>query len=118
MAWPSGPACLTQSAIICSPTFFRSAFSCGEPFSIFMPFLASCSRYQVFFSWLILLPRDSASAAAFSDVPANYWAAKEIGWAQSQGWAGGYEDGTFAPAKVLNREEMAALLERIEDYLP
>ncbi len=59
-----------------------------------------------------------ASAAAFSDVPANYWAAKEIGWAQSQGWAGGYEDGTFRPQNKITRAEAVKLLNGALDRKP
>ncbi|MDD4797982.1 MAG: S-layer homology domain-containing protein [Clostridia bacterium] len=46
----------------------------------------------------------------FSDVPASYWAAGEIGAAQAAGWLNGYPDGSFRPNKVLSRAELAAVL--------
>ena len=54
----------------------------------------------------------------FSDIAKDRWSYEEISALANANILRGYENGIFAPARVLSREEMAALLERIEDYLP
>ena len=49
-----------------SPTFFRSALSCGGGATMFMPFFLSRSLYSPFFCCVSAQPRVSASAAALS----------------------------------------------------
>lgn len=51
--------------------------------------------------------------ASFSDVPADYWAAKEIVKAEQLGWIKGYSDGTFRPGKNITRAETMTLVNRV-----
>ncbi|WP_164779650.1 S-layer homology domain-containing protein [Paenibacillus kobensis] len=54
----------------------------------------------------------SAPAASFSDVPADYWAAKTISRAIKLGIVTGYPDDTFRPGGTATRAEFAAMLSR------
>ena len=47
----------------------------------------------------------------FTDVPDEYWSAKAIAWAASNGVVNGFEDGTFRPDENMTREQMAAILQ-------
>ena len=46
----------------------------------------------------------------FSDVDKNLYYAKAIQWASKYGVVNGYGDGTFAPEKIVTREEFACML--------
>jgi spore germination protein YaaH len=50
---------------------------------------------------------------AFTDVPFNHWARKEIEIAAQQGIMVGVKEGIFAPDQFITREEMAIILSRI-----
>lgn len=47
----------------------------------------------------------------FTDVTDDYWSAKAIAWAASNGVVNGFEDGTFRPDENMTREQMAAILQ-------
>ena len=47
----------------------------------------------------------------FTDVTDEYWSAKAIAWAASNGVVNGFEDGTFRPDENMTREQMAAILQ-------
>jgi spore germination protein YaaH len=51
--------------------------------------------------------------AKFWDVPANYWAAKEIDLAKQYGFINGTGDNMFAPERPVSREEIWAMLARV-----
>ena len=51
----------------------------------------------------------------FPDVPATYWAAREIAFAASQGWISGGSDGTFQPGRNVTRAEAVKILNRAMD---
>lgn len=53
-----------------------------------------------------------ASAANFRDVPNNYWASKEIAWANSRGLMNGTTSTTFNPTGNTLRGQMTAILYR------
>lgn len=53
---------------------------------------------------------------AFHDVDASHWAAGAIHRVAAQGWAGGYEDGTFRPDNYITRAEFATILCRMLGY--
>ncbi len=53
-----------------------------------------------------------AYRAVFSDVPAGEWYTNAVLWAQENGVASGYEDGTFCPNREITRQEMISLLYR------
>ncbi len=53
-----------------------------------------------------------ASAAGFSDVPADYWAKEAINRAVSDGVVGGYPDGTFRPASAVSYGAFSLMLAR------
>ena len=52
---------------------------------------------------------------AFPDVPASYWAAREIAFAAAQGWISGGTDGTFQPGRNVTRAEAVKILNRAMD---
>ena len=49
----------------------------------------------------------------FYDVSNTHWAAEDIAYAQSMGWIGGYEDGSFRPNRSISRAEAAAVMNRV-----
>lgn len=50
----------------------------------------------------------------YTDVPPSHLFFKEISWAASQNVVGGYLDGTFKPNRSVTRQDIAALLYRLE----
>ena len=52
----------------------------------------------------------------FSDVAADSWYGSAVYWAREHGIVTGVSDTTFAPDKVLTREQMAAILYRYAQY--
>ena len=54
----------------------------------------------------------SNAAPAFSDVPADHWAAGYISTCVANGWIMGYPDGTFAPENPISRAEAVTILNR------
>ena len=61
---------------------------------------------------------ESTGNITFSDIQEGRWSYQEITALANANILKGYENHVFAPAKVLSRAEMAALLERIDEYLP
>ena len=53
----------------------------------------------------------------FADVDEDYWAADYIAAAVRQGWACGYEDGSFCPEEPITRREAAAMVSRFRGML-
>lgn len=49
----------------------------------------------------------------FKDVPADYWAAKEIEAVRAAGLMGGREDGTFGPGEPVTRAQLAVILAKL-----
>lgn len=50
---------------------------------------------------------------AFSDVPADYWAAQQVETAAALGWINGYENGAFYPDNFLTRAQACAIINRM-----
>ena len=57
-----------------------------------------------------------ASACSFSDVTPNDWYYTAVAWCSSQGLMPGLDDGTFAPAAPLTREELTLTLYRFARF--
>ena len=57
----------------------------------------------------------TSGSHAFPDVPASYWAAREIAFAAAQGWISGGTDGTFQPGRNVTRAEAVKILNRAMD---
>lgn len=55
-----------------------------------------------------------ADAPTFSDVSADSWYGQAVAWAQSNGVATGYTDGTFLPDAAVTREALAVFLTRFD----
>lgn len=68
-----------------------------------------------FVGLLVRLAPEAAGEAAFTDVPADHWAAAQIGAAVSLGWLTGYPDGTFGPENGLTRAEACTVVNRMTD---
>ena len=56
--------------------------------------------------------KPQSASASFSDVKADAWYAKAIGWAAANKVVTGYADGTFRPNAAVTREQAAAILYR------
>jgi len=56
------------------------------------------------------------ATANFSDVSSRDWFANAVGVAAQAGIIKGYEDGTFRPNEVINREELAAMVVRASAF--
>ncbi len=54
--------------------------------------------------------------ASFSDVPADAWANKYIGYLEGLNVLSGYEDGTFRPYNTITRGEICAVIARAQKY--
>ncbi len=55
----------------------------------------------------------SSSVPDFSDVPADAWFAKYVGYAQANSIVGGYPDGLFHPEMNITRAEVAKIIVKI-----
>ncbi|MCF7917817.1 S-layer homology domain-containing protein [Candidatus Gracilibacteria bacterium] len=53
------------------------------------------------------------SKVAFSDVPRGEWFSGAVQVAVDNGWINGFMDGTFGPARAINRAEWATLVSRV-----
>ena len=73
MAWPSGPAFSTHSAVIFSPTLSSSACSASGAGWTFILLALSWSMYHAVFSSETFQPRSSAVAAALSRASRAGW---------------------------------------------
>ncbi|MFK2827139.1 S-layer homology domain-containing protein [Bacillus sp. B190/17] len=58
------------------------------------------------------------SGAGFKDVPANHPAAKEIEWAQKNGFLNGYTDGRFYPNNKLTEAQFVAMMANYYQNIP
>jgi len=56
----------------------------------------------------------SVNAFAFSDVPAEHWAANDIAKLTNSGYINGYEDGTFAPGNFITRAEFVTIINKVK----
>ncbi len=56
------------------------------------------------------LPNNPVPKSMFSDVKMNDWFAQYVGNGQSQGWIGGYADGTFRPGALITRAEATKII--------
>ena len=56
--------------------------------------------------------KPQSASAGFSDVKADAWYAKAVGWAAANKVVTGYADGTFRPDTAVTREQAAAILYR------
>lgn len=59
------------------------------------------------------IPPNQGSTQKFSDVPASFWAAENIGKAAEKNLVAGYEDGTFRPDRNVTRAEFVTMLWRL-----
>jgi Tol biopolymer transport system component len=50
--------------------------------------------------------------ATFSDVPTDHWAYRWVEFAVDEGAVSGYPDGTYRPAVIVTRDQMAAFVQR------
>lgn len=55
----------------------------------------------------------SKKKGPFKDVPADYWAAKEIEAVRAAGLMGGRADGTFGPGEPVTRAQLAVILAKL-----
>lgn len=63
-------------------------------------------------------PDVPSGAPTFSDVPAGHLFHDAIRWLAAEGIVAGYEDGSFRPGSVVNREAAAAFLHRMAGSPP
>lgn len=79
---------------------------------------ASATRAQVVTVLYRLMDEPAVSgASSFSDVPAGEWYADAVAWADANGIAVGYDDGTFKPNKTVSRQELLVFLNRLTKHL-
>lgn len=71
-------------------------------------FAAIAARFEV---------NGNTTAASFTDIY-DHWAQKEINIAANNGWALGYEDGTFRPDEKITRAEAMAMVNRVLQRIP
>jgi subtilisin family serine protease len=55
----------------------------------------------------------AGSQGTFNDVPADFWAFKEISAASQVGLVNGYPDGSFRPSESISRRQSMMLLDRL-----
>lgn len=61
--------------------------------------------------------RELSASPQYKDVNPQLWSYRYIIFASEQGLFGGYDDGTFKPAKQITRAEMATLMDRLSSKL-
>jgi hypothetical protein len=59
-------------------------------------------------------PDVSALPNPFTDVPANTWYSDAVKWAAENGIVEGYGNGRFGPNDALKREQLAAIIYRLQ----
>ena len=64
--------------------------------------------------WRLSGSPEVTDAPTFSDVSADSWYGQAVAWAQSNGVATGYTDGTFLPNAAVTREALAVFLARYD----
>ena len=96
----------------------HSAFLQGFTDGTFRP-NANMTRAQVtvMFARLLVEKMDIGATYtnSFSDVPASYWAANEIGYMEQFGIIKGFTDGAFRPDAPITRAQFAAIACRFEE---
>ncbi len=55
------------------------------------------------------------NGTSFNDVISDRWSAPYVKWASDNGIVSGYNDGSFAPAKGITRQEMCSVVKRYLD---
>jgi hypothetical protein len=68
----------------------------------------------IFFVFLSCVVFPGVSAAAFNDVPDNYWAKDAVDQLTSLGVLIGFPDGSFHPNAPVNRSELTTILARLK----
>jgi hypothetical protein len=83
----------------------------GYPDGTFRP-KENVTRDQMAVALVKTLKLDTSNpgAAVFPDVPADYWAFKEIQACYKAGIIQGYPDGTYRPSDVVDRAQMAVFI--------
>ncbi|MFB3881622.1 MAG: S8 family serine peptidase [Armatimonadota bacterium] len=70
-------------------------------------------QWPVFNTWVQSLPPEGMTGiASFSDVPANFWAWKQIEAAITHGVVTGYPGGVYEPTWTVTRDQMAVYIAR------
>ena len=59
----------------------------------------------------------TAGTCAFPDCEYDSWCGAYIDWCDENGIIEGYEDGLFRPNRIINRQEMAAILYRFAKFM-
>lgn len=89
----------------------------GYPDGTFMPedsiTRAEFAVVVVRFAKIANIEGTVVTEGSFSDVPSDYWALQEIGYAAERGWIDGYPDGTFRPGNPITRAEVVTLVNRV-----
>jgi hypothetical protein len=67
---------------------------------------------------LLKLNANNAPPKLFSDVDASRWSYNAITALSANGIIFGYDDGTFRPADLISRAQMASIIVRLKDQLP
>lgn len=73
---------------------------------------------MVLFFLVFVLGGNAVSAAGFKDVPGNHPAAKEIDWAQKNGFLNGYKDGRFYPNNKLTEAQFVVMMANYYQNIP
>jgi acid phosphatase type 7 len=55
------------------------------------------------------------AVAIFPDVPTDFWAFSHVEYAVNEGVVQGYDDGTYRPATIVTRDQMAVYVQRAFD---
>ncbi|WP_082722528.1 X2-like carbohydrate binding domain-containing protein [Paenibacillus jilunlii] len=87
----------------------HSAYMSGYPDGSFKPDQKITRAEMAALLFKAAAGEKQGAAAAFSDVPAGYWAAEAIAGAVEMGLMTGYPDGSFKPKEQITRAEMASL---------
>lgn len=64
---------------------------------------------------LLIMPPLEGGKLMFEDVRNDRWSAEAIGWCAEKGYLKGYPDGTFRPEEAVTREQLAVILQRLEE---
>ncbi|WP_052416105.1 X2-like carbohydrate binding domain-containing protein [Paenibacillus sp. FSL R5-0912] len=87
----------------------HAAYAKGYPDGLFKPDQKINRAEMASLLFAAITPEAGGTAASFSDVSADYWAAAAISAVAEAGFMTGYSDGSFRPGKLITRAEMASL---------
>ena len=95
---------------------FDNGFMAGTSQSAFSPDSGVTRAMVVQTFYAIAGKPESSAENKFSDVKSNSWYSSSVNWANANGLAAGYPNGTFRPDVKVTREQLAVFFKAFSGY--